>query len=195
MRELICWDREKDPQEEGLQQTVKDDEGATQRHFLLQAFLEFDPFAKLSVAVHNPYLSSSSWHWRAAGLDHDVQKFNEELASWEKDQEEEVRHAGQDYEEAIQRYDAMVRREWVPLLQACLVLGSICMADTPGGWHSLLLSVLPWYSLMQFSLTDTPGGDNAAIRRKSQRFAYMLSMLLGLLEADQSYLGFWRAAV
>eukprot|EP00971_Amphidinium_carterae_P330403 6463409-Amphidinium_carterae.1 len=35
VRELTCGEREKDPQEEELQQTVKDDEGATQ----LQAFL------------------------------------------------------------------------------------------------------------------------------------------------------------
>eukprot|EP00971_Amphidinium_carterae_P175043 3469910-Amphidinium_carterae.1 len=32
-------------------------------------------------------------------------------------------------------------------------------------------------------------------RRKSQRFAYMLSMFLGLFGADQWYLGFWRSAV
>jgi len=32
-------------------------------------------------------------------------------------------------------------------------------------------------------------------RRKSQCDAYMLSMFLGLLGADQCYLGFWRAAV
>jgi len=72
--ELTCWEKE---QEEELQQTVKHDEWATQR-LLLQACLvlgsirmagrmqllllpEFDPFAKLSVVVHNP-LSSSVWH-------------------------------------------------------------------------------------------------------------------------------------
>jgi len=159
--------------------------------------------------------SCSSWQWRAAGLDHDVQEFNEELAYWEEDpQEEEGQHARLDYEVTIQRYDAMVRREWVPFLQACFVYGSncvaaltqllllpvfdplahfrvadqylpspfgfgvlvliyshllawcltwysfmqVCLSDTPGGRHSLPLSILPWYSFMQPTLADTPGG-------------------------------------
>jgi len=193
VRELTCGEREKDPQEEELQQTVKDDEGATQ----LQAFLvlgsiciagrmqflllpEFDSFAKLSVAAHNPYLSSSSWHWRAAGLDHDVQEFNEELVSWELDpQEEEVQHAGQDNGGTIHRYDAMVRREWVPLLQACLVFGSICTAGL------LQLLLLPVFDpCANFRVVD---------HNLPSSIWHWCAAGFDLLSPDLHWLGTWRS--
>eukprot|EP00971_Amphidinium_carterae_P198916 3947566-Amphidinium_carterae.1 len=78
------------------------------------------------LSVHVPLKDSASQIRKEKTLE---SEFNEELAYWEKDpQEEEVQHAGLDYEETIQRYDAMVRREWVPFLQACLVYGSNCVA-------------------------------------------------------------------
>jgi len=179
-----------------LQRTVKEDEGATQRHFL-QAFLvlrsicmagrmqflllpEFDSFAKLSVAAHNPYLSSSSWHWRAAGLDHDVQEFNEELVSWELDpQEEEVQHAGQDNGGTIHRYDAMVRREWVPLLQACLVFGSICTAGL------LQLLLLPVFDpCANFRVVD---------HNLPSSIWHWCAAGFDLLSPDLHWLGTWRS--
>mmetsp|Transcript_29106 Transcript_29106/g.64360 ORF Transcript_29106/g.64360 Transcript_29106/m.64360 type:complete len:366 (+) Transcript_29106:158-1255(+) len=125
----------------------------------------FDPFAKLRVVDHN--LPTSLWRWRAAGCvlltliglvlgdglisalwslircslnSSDFVRDMREITLWERErdpQEEEVQHAGLDYEETIQRYDAMVRREF-PFLQACLVYGSNCVV---GLMQLLLLPV------------------------------------------------------